>query len=130
MDIVECGDFQLMFGDCGRLYVFIRKDDLANQNLKGALHMEFPFYDPPDTATIVCCHVFEGKPILYVSHDEDDGMWQFLCGSIHYDINESKLVSLKYAFSLDHSIGALKDMPCGYYAERKTKNDNWIIKKR
>jgi hypothetical protein len=82
-------------------------------------------------SAIVCCHVlYEGKPILYVSHDEDDGMWQFLCGSIHYDINDAKLVSLRYAFSLDHSIGVLKDMPRGYYAERKTKNDNWIIKKR
>jgi hypothetical protein len=68
--------------------------------------MEFPFYDPPNTAVIVCCHVLdEGKPILYVSHDEDDGMWQFLCGPTHYDINEARLVSLKYAFSLDQSIG-------------------------
>ena len=29
---------------------------------------EFPFYD---------------SPILYISHDEDDGMWQFLCGKTH-----------------------------------------------
>ena len=43
--------------------------------------MEFPFYDSPDTATIICCHILERQaPILYVSHDEDDGMWQFLCG--------------------------------------------------
>lgn len=42
--------------------------------------MEFPFYDSPDTATIICCHILKRQaPILYVSHDEDDGMWQFLC---------------------------------------------------
>ena len=46
--------------------------------------MKFPFYDAPNTATITCCHILEnGEPILYVSHDEDDGMWQFLCGKAH-----------------------------------------------
>ena len=35
--------------------------------------MEFPFYDSPDTATIICCHILKRQaPILYVSHDEDD----------------------------------------------------------
>lgn len=43
--------------------------------------MEFPFYDPPNVATIICRHILEnGAPILYISHDEDDGAWQFLCG--------------------------------------------------
>ena len=79
--------------------------------------MDFPFYDAPNTATIICCHIIDdGKPILYVSHDEDDG--------------EARLVSLKEAFDLDNSVGVLKDMPCGYYAERKTQNDNWLVKKR
>lgn len=82
------------------------------------------------TATIICCHIIDdGKPILYVSHDEDDGMWQFLCGSTH-DTDEARLVSLKEAFDLDNSVGVLKDMPCGYYAERKTQDDNWLVKKR
>ena len=81
--------------------------------------MKFPFYDAPNTATITCCHILEnGEPILYVSHDEDDGMWQFLCGKAH-ETDEAKLVSLKSVFDLDNSVGILKDMPCGYYAERK-----------
>ena len=94
------------------------------------LHMDFPFYDAPDTATIICCHIIDDdEPILYVSHDEDDGMWQFLCGSRH-DIDEARVVSLKEVFDLDNSVGVLKDMPCGYYAERKTQNDTWLVKKR
>ncbi|MDE7252068.1 MAG: hypothetical protein K2O32_03920 [Acetatifactor sp.] len=92
--------------------------------------MEFPFYDPPNTATIICCHIMEGQaPILYVSHDDDDGMWQFLCGKTH-EISEGRIVSLKYAFDLDNSVSVLKDMPCGYYAERESQNDDWIIRKR
>ena len=27
-------------------------------------------------------------------------------------------------------VSTLKDMPCGYYAERKTQDDDWIIRKR
>lgn len=92
--------------------------------------MEFPFYDAPDTVTIICCHIIDDdEPILYVSHDEDDGMWQFLCGSRH-DTDEARVVSLKEVFDLDNSVGVLKDMPCGYYAERKTQNDTWLVKKR
>lgn len=31
LDTVESGDFELMFGDCGRIYFYIRKQDLACQ---------------------------------------------------------------------------------------------------
>ena len=92
--------------------------------------MEFPFCDAPNTASIICCHIAEKEaPILYVSHDEDAGMWQFLCGKEH-GISEAELVSLKEVFDFDHSIGALCAMPCGSYAERKTENDDWIIRKQ
>lgn len=92
--------------------------------------MEFPFYDAPDTAAVICSHIMEKEsPILYVSHDEDDGMWQFLCGKVH-ETDEAKLVSLKYVFDLDPSVSALRDMPCGCYAERKNQNDDWVIRKR
>lgn len=37
--------------------------------------LSFSFDDQQNTACIVCCHILEGHPILYVSHDEDDGMW-------------------------------------------------------
>lgn len=81
-------------------------------------------------STITCCHILEnGEPILYVSHDEDDGMWQFLCGKAH-ETDEAKLVSLKSVFDLDNSVGILKDMPCGYYAERKAQDDEWSVRKR
>ena len=52
-----------------------------------------------------------------------------MCGSAH-DIDEARLVSLKEVFDLDNSVGVLKDMPYDYYAERKTQNDNWIVKKK
>ena len=60
----------------------------------------------------------EGYPILYVSHDEDDGMWQFLCGSNH-NIEDASIVSLFEVYNIDYSICLLKDMPRGYYAIRE-----------
>lgn len=92
--------------------------------------MEFPFIDAPNTAAIICCHVINGEePVLYVTHDADDGMWQFLCGKEH-EIEEARLVSLKYVFDLDDSVGMLADMPCGYYAIRQKREDDWMVGKR
>ena len=48
----------------------------TNWNLEGALHMDFPFYDAPNTATIICCHIIDdGKPILYVSQQTKQGWY-------------------------------------------------------
>lgn len=91
--------------------------------------MEFPFDELPNTATISCCHIVDGsEPILYVSHDEDDGMWQFLCGKSH-DVSKAKIVSLYSIFVLDNSIAQLANMPYGYIAERKNIKSDWIIRK-
>ncbi len=92
--------------------------------------MEFPFNDASNTATITCSHVAEGhRPILYVSHDEEDGMWQFLCGKQHEE-SEARIVSLYSIFMLDHSIAELAGMPHGYVAGRKNKEAEWSIRKK
>lgn len=91
--------------------------------------MKFPFSDAPDVATIVCGHVIDGgNPILYVSHDDDDGMWQFLCGDEH-TTDDARIVSLQFVFELDHSIGELADMPCGHFATRSCQEGKWVIQK-
>ena len=92
--------------------------------------MKFPFNDAPNTVTIICNHILEqDADILYVSHDEDDGMWQFLCGGSH-EITNAKLVSLEEVFALDNSIAQLADMPCGYIASRTDIASEWKIQKR
>ena len=90
--------------------------------------MRFPFCESPENVAITCSHVLdEKKTILYVSHDEDDGMWQFLCGQQH-ETGDARLVSIKSVFDMDNTIGNLSDMPCGCYAERASINDDWVIK--
>lgn len=92
--------------------------------------MKQSFDDLLNTASITCCHIIEEKmPILYVSHDEDDGAWQFLCGKNH-DVSEARVVSLNEICTLDNSITQLLHMPCGYVAERKKRCKDWRISKR
>ena len=92
--------------------------------------MKFPFDDAPNTMTFICSHILEnGENILYVSHDEDDGMWQFLCGNSH-EIIDAKLVALEEVFALDNSISKIADMPCGYVATRKNVTSKWKIHKK
>lgn len=56
-------------------------------------------------------------------------MWQFMCGNKH-EMNDARIVSLFEAYNIDNSIGLLKDMPRGYYATRKNRESDWIIKKK
>lgn len=46
---------------------------------------EWKFVDPPNVATFTTRKVLEGHPILLVTHDFDDGAWQFLCGTTNDD---------------------------------------------
>ena len=89
----------------------------------------FPFSDAPDTAVFICSHILDsGEDILFVSHDADDGAWQFLCDKEHNE-SDARIVSLKYVLDLDPTVGNLKDLPLGYCAERESKNDKWVIAK-
>ena len=86
----------------------------------------FPFREAPHTAAIACCHVLDGAPILRVTHDREDGMWQFLCGGEH-EAHEARVIALQEAYDLDASISRLADMPCGCTAIRDSKRAKWRL---
>ena len=88
---------------------------------------KFPFKDKPNTAVITCNHILDEKqPILYVSHDADDGCWQLLCSKEH-DVEDSRIVALEEIFEMDKSIKKIANLNYGKKAYRKDKNDKWII---
>ena len=96
------------------------------QLLQGKIRVnnKFPFVNTRDTACIICNHIVNWKsPILFVSHDEDDGMWQFLCGGSH-GVEDAKVVALGEVFDLDPSIEKVAEMPCGYCATRDKIDDD------
>jgi hypothetical protein len=86
------------------------------------------FKDLPNTAVYTCTHVVnEGKSILYVSHDNDDGAWQFMCGVTHHGEESGKIVSLNTILALDNSLLDIADLDYGYIASRASTNSKWIV---
>lgn len=85
----------------------------------------WPFADPPN---VVCFTVRgiveEGKPILMVSRDEEDGAWQCLTGDA-FDMSDAMLVSLQSLVERDPSLRALADMPPGWMAWRESPAAAW-----
>jgi hypothetical protein len=85
----------------------------------------WPFDDPPNVAVITTRDVTEqGLPILFVSHDEDDGGWQFLPGGPLHEA-DARVVALRRIWVLDPSVGELADLPLGWQASRNTPADPW-----
>ena len=85
----------------------------------------WPFDEAPDTACITTRLVLdEDAPILMVSHDEDDGGWQFLCGSTD-DPEDGRVIGLDCALDLDPGLAELADLPLGWKAWRDSPEHEW-----
>ena len=94
------------------------------------LDLKYPFTDAENTAAIICCHAMkDNKPILYISHDADDGMWQFLCGDSHEE-KDAMAVSLHEVYLHDTSISPVATLPLGGVAERKDISSVWQVHKK
>jgi hypothetical protein len=59
-----------------------------------------------------------GAPVLHVSHDADDGSWQFLCGTTD-DPADARVVGLGRMCDRDASLLELADLPEGGHAWRE-----------
>ncbi len=82
---------------------------------------DFRFGEDRHTGVFTCRHVWtDGKPILFVSRDED-GDWQFLCDDDHRAAvaNESLLVCLEHIVSRDPSVNELATMCTAHVAKRE-----------
>jgi hypothetical protein len=87
------------------------------------------FAEPHNMAILTTSDVIERKyPILYVSHDADDGSWQFHSGS-EIDIEEAKVISLCEIVNLDKSLLQLADLPLGWIATRRNQDSFWKYSK-
>jgi hypothetical protein len=83
------------------------------------------FADPPNTASITTVHVLERRrPILLVTHDADDGGWQFLCGTTTHP-DDGRVIGLGTAVRLDPTVEELADLPLGWRAWRKAVTEPW-----
>ena len=84
------------------------------------------FPGPDDQKAYTCTHVLEGgQPILRVSHDDDDGAWQFVCGGLHEGAAEGRIVCLSCILARDPSLQELADLPRGWGADREAVDASW-----
>ena len=85
----------------------------------------WPFEDPPHTACITTRFVLDGsRPVLLVTHDQDDNCWQFLCGTTD-DAAHGRAVELDNALDVCPEIAELADLPPGWSAWRDAPGDAW-----
>lgn len=90
----------------------------------GFPHGEWLFDDPENVAAICCRHVLEGKAILRVTHDEDDGSWQILCGEQH-EQEDARVVCLGCMVKRDATLLEVSGLPLGWCADRDSKSQPW-----
>ncbi|HEM5272967.1 TPA: hypothetical protein U1352_000335 [Streptococcus suis] len=87
------------------------------------------FDDNPHVAVVICKHISEeNKPITYISHDLEDGMWQFLCGDIH-DIADVQLIALVEILQFGITETLLNQIPYGFEA-LLDQAKNWQISRK
>jgi hypothetical protein len=87
---------------------------------------DWPFADPKNVAVFTTIQVLRrGQPILHVSHDDEDGAWQFHTGAQQVSARDAMIVSLKEIVEHDPTIRELADLPCGWHAERDGVGDSW-----
>jgi len=90
---------------------------------------DWKFNEPQNVAVITTVKILNGEnEIIYVSHDLDDGMWQFLDGEI-CETKNAILIALKEMVEHDNSIVQIANLPTGYIAHRKSKKDVWVTEK-
>lgn len=93
------------------------------------MQANFLFRKPRNLAVITTAEVMaEGKPILFVSHDEEDGGWQFHSGK-EVDIHQAMVVSLANIVQYDASVNELADLPPGWVARREQAGAVWIAER-
>ncbi len=88
---------------------------------------QWKFRDPPNVAVIANRRAVTGGDwIAHVSHDAEDGGWQFHTADPG-PLNDADaiVVSLRNIVQLDESVEDLADLPLGWHAWRDSKAAPW-----
>jgi hypothetical protein len=87
---------------------------------------KWKFEDPENVAVFTSHRILRGEDwIHYVTHDEDDGAWQFHPSSGPTPEGEAAVVSLRSIVERDSSVEELWNLPVGTHAWRDSVNAPW-----
>ena len=85
----------------------------------------WPFQDPENAAVFTTKRIVKDrKPVLLVTHDAEDGAWQFHSGDIARD-EDAMIIALSEMVEIDSTITQLADLPIGWEASRNSALDPW-----
>ena len=87
---------------------------------------DWKFPDPRHTRVFLSQAVNIGEEeVTYVSHDADDGAWQFL-GDTMSGAKEPVISCFHHSVDKDPTLKELADLPLGWWAERAKIGEPWI----
>lgn len=91
------------------------------------MNSPWPFADSRRVAVFTTADVLDRSlPIVHVTHDEDDGAWQFhSANGAPDDVTEARVVALEEIVRMDPTIAELADLPCGWRAFRSAPGAPW-----
>lgn len=103
----------------------VEKDFWASTDPHSSL-FNWKFPDPPHTHVFLSKAVHERNEVItYVSHDSEDGAWQFLGDRMAGD-GEPVISCFHHPVDDDPSLNDLADLPLGWWAERAKPGDPWV----
>ena len=85
---------------------------------------DWPFPDAPSSNVLTVRTILEGKPILFVEHDER-GHWHFFDGRTSFPGDELVLVPFAEIVALDPNLSRLSQLPAGWRAFRSNAQGTW-----
>jgi len=87
--------------------------------------------DPPNTAVITNVRILDGVDwVQYVTHDEEDGTWQFHPMGGQATMKEAAVTSLRRILEIEPRIEELADLPLGWHAWRDDEDGPWMRESR
>lgn len=119
--------YQLVWTDKNNKYPW---DEGFNDNWKFKQpildrNTDFKFYEERNLGVFTTQATFDGKPILWVYHNED-GDWQFHSEE-NPDIENSKIVTIESLVKLDPTLNEIYHLNFGQSAIRKSIESDWEI---
>jgi hypothetical protein len=105
----------------------VEEDFWAENDPESSLS-DWKFPDSPHTGVFLSKTVHDGtEEVTYVSHDPEDGAWQFLGDSME-EGGGPVLSCFHHSIDKDPSLKELFDLPIGWSAERAQPGAPWIRK--
>jgi hypothetical protein len=84
------------------------------------------YADPPNTAVFTSKHIIDHEDwVHYVTHDEDDGAWQFHPYSGPTSEADAAVVSLQHMLRIEPRLAEIADLPLAWHAWRDSKTAPW-----